>query len=237
MPKPASRTVTKKLLADTFLFREWAPEDLQALLPLARMLQFEKGEFVFHQEEECLALYLLLQGEASMLRTQTDGRDVILHVFQRGALLGCSALFLDALFPASARVESARAEVLRVEGKGFLRVLDKRSDLSRRMIATLAGRLANITSRMENQMARSASARLAAWLVDRPLLRPKEGPPTLTLSATKKSLAGELQIAPETLSRLFKRFETVGLIRVEGRDIVLLDTSGLMDLSEETVDS
>ena len=53
----------------------------------------------------------------------------------------------------------------------------------------------------------------------------------MTLAISKGQLASLLGTIPETLSRIFAKMSAQDLIRVEGKEIYLLDTPGLEDLS------
>jgi CRP/FNR family transcriptional regulator len=47
----------------------------------------------------------------------------------------------------------------------------------------------------------------------------------------RRDIANHLNMAPETISRLFKRFQKDGLIEVKRTDLNILDLDALKDLS------
>jgi CRP/FNR family transcriptional regulator len=53
----------------------------------------------------------------------------------------------------------------------------------------------------------------------------------VSLTISKGQLASLLGTIPETLSRIFAKMSAQNLIRVDGKDIYLLDFRGLEDLS------
>ncbi|HEY5550843.1 MAG TPA: helix-turn-helix domain-containing protein, partial [Opitutaceae bacterium] len=57
-------------------------------------------------------------------------------------------------------------------------------------------------------------------------------PTLLEMHISKKTLAGQLGVTSETLSRTFSRFTREGLIRVQGPKIVISDFRGLRAYTE-----
>ncbi|MBW2193238.1 MAG: winged helix-turn-helix domain-containing protein, partial [Deltaproteobacteria bacterium] len=80
-----------------------------------------------------------------------------------------------------------------------------------------------------NLSLKEVPARLASYLLYMGNEQGQEGVVTLTIS--KGQLASLLGTIPETLSRIFSRMAEKNLIRVDGRDIRLIDLDGLEELS------
>lgn len=220
-------------LREVFLFRNWTEDDLAALARLCRIERHRKGHLLFFQGQTADHLHILLRGRVQMYRTTLDGREVTLHVIGPGGLVGCAALFLDRSFPAHARIISADAELLVVQGPGFLKLLAERPDLSRKMIGVLSGRLSELADRLESRQADSALMRLAGWLLEHPS-RSGEGMQRIVrLEGNKKSLAASLGMTPETLSRCLRRLTEQGLLDVRHKEIILRDPARLLGLVEQ----
>ncbi|GEM_PF-1161396 len=238
MNPPSSDLVAR--LKSLFLFRSWSEEDLERISHFARVEIRKRNSILFLHGDACSDLLILARGRVQMFRTTSEGREVTLHVIAPGGLVGCAALFLGGSeFPASARIVSKEAELIRLRGGAFMEFLARRPDLSRKMIGALAGRLAELADRLENRNARPAAARLAAWLLDQPsrLESPAgkgaaqaKGPAAarvILIDGSKKSLASSLGMTPETFSRCLNQYARERLLRVEGRAIILLNPSGL----------
>lgn len=58
-----------------------------------------------------------------------------------------------------------------------------------------------------------------------------DGTDIIRLTLSKKVIAARLSLQPETLSRLLRRFEDRGLIRVSGPEIAVLDRDALEAVS------
>jgi CRP/FNR family transcriptional regulator len=218
------------LLKQAFFFRAWADADLDLLSRIAAVRSYSRDEVLFQQADDCSELLILTRGRVQMYRLQADGREVTLHVVAAPALVACAALFLGGVYPASARVSSPDAEILAVKGKPFLDLLERRPDLARRMIAALSMRIGELADRLESQSADTAPKRLAKWLVDLPRAKGSAAAGhTVRVPVSKKAAAAGLGMTPETFSRMLRRFADSGMIRVERRNIAILDAPRLIE--------
>ena len=222
-----SRPATADELGARFLFREWATGDLEAVARIARWKTVRRGAILFVHENPCEFLYLLVEGRVRLFRDLPDGRQVTLHTVGGEALIACAALFFEQTFPASARVVSKTAEVLLVRGGPFLRLLDARPDLARRMIAALAGRIAELADRIESRTAEPARVRLARWLLDQPSRPGPGGVRIVRIEGSKKDLAASLGMNSETLSRRLRALQDKRVLTVHNKEIHLLDPARL----------
>jgi CRP/FNR family transcriptional regulator, dissimilatory nitrate respiration regulator len=90
-------------------------------------------------------------------------------------------------------------------------------------------RLRQFTVQIENLSLKEVPSRLASYLIY--LAREQNSTELVCLDISKGQLASLLGTIPETLSRIFAKMSAQDLIRVEGKDIYLLDMLGLEDLA------
>lgn len=231
-PVSPSDSCIVKRLKELFLFREWTEEDLLTVGRFSRLRKCGKSDVLFQHGDACDHLYVLLAGRLQMHRLLPDGREVTLHIVASGALVACAALFLDKTFPASARVLSHTAEIAVLQGRPFLKLLEDRPDLSRKMIGGLAARITDLADRIESRNASSARVRLAAWLLDQPSRPGHDSHERIVvIEGNKKTLAGSLGMTPETFSRCLKSLSNDSILEVRGREIVLRDLRRIAELS------
>ena len=79
----------------------------------------------------------------------------------------------------------------------------------------------------------SADERMAAFLVglSRRLAARGFSPDRFQLTMARTDIANYLRLAPETVSRVLKRFQDEGMIRVERRELELLDRGRIQSLA------
>jgi CRP/FNR family transcriptional regulator len=97
------------------------------------------------------------------------------------------------------------------------------------MLGELSLRLRQFTVQIENLSLKEVPSRLASYLIV--LAAEQNSRDRVTLTISKGQLASLLGTIPETLSRIFAKMSTQGLIRVDGKSIHLLDGDNLEDLS------
>jgi len=212
-------------------FRDLAPELLARVASVTRRLTVTAGEDVFREGQRCDGFYFVDSGRVKIYRLAPDGRERIVHHVGPGQSFAEAALFHYGTFPASAAAVDGPATLLRIDGSRFLKVLEEERALATSMIGSLCGWLHALLDRIEVLTLISAGSRLATYLLRLPA-HGEAGELGVELPVPKKDLASELSITPETLSRLFARWRERGLIRVEGRRIVLLDTRTLEAVAE-----
>ena len=98
------------------------------------------------------------------------------------------------------------------------------------MLAVLSKRLRQFTVQVENLSLKEVPGRLAAYLL---LLSEEQGgKDQVELNISKGQLASLLGTIPETLSRIFAKMSQNELIQVKGKNIKILDLSGMTELAE-----
>jgi len=91
-------------------------------------------------------------------------------------------------------------------------------------------RLREFTMQIEHLALKEVPGRIASYILY--VSEEQESSNHIELEISKGQLASLLGTIPETLSRIFSKMSSQGLIEVEGRTIWLLDRQGLTDLAE-----
>ena len=97
------------------------------------------------------------------------------------------------------------------------------------LLSAMSLKLVDSVDRIDQLTLSSAGQRLVVFLLQ---LQQQQGSRWLTLPISYTILSRQLNIAPETLSRLLQKFRAQGLISGKRKTLVLLDTDGLCDLVE-----
>ncbi len=203
----------------------WQRCPLFAALPehhLARLCRivvpkaFAKGAFLFHEGQPCNGFYVLLAGAVLLTRfTGADGRETPLHPVAPGQSFAEAALFGRRAFPASA-VATLPSRVAFFPGPAFLAQLQEDPELALALLASQSRWLQRLVARLAQLGSQDAEARLREWLRDA-----AAGTGVARIQGTKKDLAAQLGMTPETLSRTLAVLRRAGLVAVEGRRILL----------------
>lgn len=181
------------------LFSRLSDREIDALIPIVREQTLAKGTPLFHEGESMDRLYLVISGWVTLFRDTNTGQRVVIRVFGPGETLAEAALFLDSTFPASGEV-AEDARLVSIDRAAFERLLAASPRVATGMIASLAMHLRALTIEVEQLKTRTATERIAAFLLtccpDR-----RKARSTFELPYDKSLIAQRLGMQPESLSR------------------------------------
>jgi len=215
-----------ELLGTSFLFAGLPAEQLRNIADIAVRKQYPKGAAIFHEGDPGIGFYLLVNGKVKIFKLSFDGREQILHIFGPGEPFGEVPVFHGMPFPANAGT-LADTEVFFFPRTEFVALVAATPSLALNMLAVLSLRLRRFAAQIENLALKEVPGRLATHL--RYLMDEQRRQDKVILDIPKGQLASLLGTSAETLSRIFNRMTEEGLIRVEGKTILILDPDGLQD--------
>lgn len=193
---------------------------------------FREGEHIFREGGLFNSIAGIRAGTVKTYVTALDGREQVLGFFLPGEVIGlnavsqerypCSAVALDTVLLCDFSFPKMAA--LAASMPGLQQQLFKLMSEEIGKAAVLAGDF-------------SADERLAAFLV---LMSRRYGARGLSaqrfrLTMPRTDIANYLRLAAETVSRILKRFQAGGLIRVERREVELLDPARLLELARNVL--
>jgi CRP-like cAMP-binding protein len=204
-------------------------EQLAEVGRIAVEKRFRKGEVIFSEGDEGDGFYLVIDGRVKVFKLSADGKEHILHVFAAGQPFGEVPVFAGEQFPANAAA-IADTRAMFFPRAAFLTLIGKNPLLAMKMLSDLSHKLRQFSTQIENLSLKEIPSRLASYLLY--LASEQSQTDQVELNISKGQLASLIGTIPETLSRIFAKLSTQGLIKVEGRKIFLLDPGGLQELAE-----
>jgi len=201
------------------------PSELPARLA-ARSGQrfFRAGDIVFNDDIEDGQVGLIVSGQVQLSLVAPDGRAVAIDTLGPGDLIGIPALVGQ---PATGLRGAAVSDgVLRVLGADeFLRWIAEQPSVLQQLATRIGARLERLEDALENATGRNVNDRLAGLLRHLALtagdLEPGGGR-ALRGKWPHSRLAGQLGVSRETVTRALAALEVRGLVRRQGRRIVVL---------------
>lgn len=214
------------------LFAGLTDTDIELLSGILQQRRYPRGTLLFEEGAEAVGFYVVEQGRVKVYKLSAEGRERILHVVHPGGSFADAAIFADGCYPAFAETLSD-ATLLFFPKRAFLDLLHRHSQLAINMIAGLSRYLRQFTVQIEDLTFRDVPARLARYLLD----IEQTSPDLVTLPVSKSQLASNLGTTSETLSRTLRKFVDEETVRVQGRQIRLLDPERLADLAAGAADA
>ncbi|OQX12557.1 MAG: transcriptional regulator [Desulfobulbaceae bacterium A2] len=217
----------RQVIAGSPLFEGLPEEQLATVARIAQERRYERQESIFFEGAEATGFYLVAEGRVKVFKLSAAGKEFILHIFGPGEPIGEVPVFHGQPFPANAETLVASI-LLFFPRRDFVQLVEKTPSLALNMLAVLSLRLRRFAAQIESLSLQEVPVRLARHLLF--LAEEQGGADTVVLDIPKGQLASLLGTIPETLSRVFARMSDQGLIRVEGRQIRLLDPAGLGEM-------
>lgn len=212
-------------------FRSLPEASLAAVARLARVRTCRAGEALFGEGEPARAFFFVRAGSVKLYRLGSEGREQVLHHLGPGRTFAEAAVLSMPAYPAHASALETPTELIEIAGAPFRELLAADPQLSIAMLSSLSIWLAGLADRVEELSLTNAASRLAHHLLRRPSRKERAGQ-AIELDLARKELAAHLAMTPETLSRVLRRWQDEGLVRAEGRRLVVLDEGRLDALAE-----
>lgn len=212
------------------LFQGLDSDQVEELARIAVSRKYAQGEEIFRAGEEAKGFHGVASGKVRIYRASDSGKEQVLHVFGSGQVFGEVAVFSGQAFPAGAQALED-SEILFFPKDRFRRLVTRDPDLSMAMLGLLSGRLRSFVSKIDELSLKEVPARLAAHLY---LLSEQGERLQFRLGLPKGQLASLLGTIQETLSRALRKLQNDGLVRVQGREVEVLDPEGLRREAERT---
>lgn len=181
------------------------------------------GHVLFITGDECRGLYIIETGRVRIYRTNSDGREQVLHVEGPGRPVAELPLFDGGPYPASA-VALEETRLIFLPRGDFESLYRSNPDIAHAIIRALGRRLRHLVHVTETLAFRDVAARLALLLVGYAERSGRDTPDgiELTLDRTQEELAIEIGAARESVSRAMKQLRRKGLVRRIDRDHLLV---------------
>ncbi len=215
------------ILARQPLFRDLDAVEIAPLAEGTREYRVNRNELLFQKGDPVEGLYLVLMGQIKLAIPSLQGNEKVIHMAGPGATFGEAALFLGKPYPLNAQA-TQDSLILLTHKQALFDALANNASLSRKMLAGLSMRLHELIEDVESCTLRTSMERVVCFLTHhQPSVPVAPGHFTIQLDTSKQTIASQLNLAPETFSRVLGHLSEAGLIRVKGRNITVLDRDRL----------
>ena len=192
--------------------REDQRERLQALATSKRL---GPEEVLFFEDDPCTGFFVLVEGAIQLTRaSDAPGAHPTLAVILPVQSFAEAALFGGEAFPATATALKP-SRVFHFPKSAILRSLREDPDLALAIIHAQSVWLRRLTQQIQELSGSDSQGRLEHWMRQH---LPRSGAAYI-LPMTKKALAAQLGMTPETLSRALRILQDQGSLEVNGREI------------------
>jgi len=207
-----------------FLARVTGPAR-EKLLRMARLCRFDKGEWLFRQDDPCPGVYLVGSGLVRIFKLAPSGKEHVLDLAGPGATVLEVAAILNMHCPANAEAVEATTTAL-LPAAAFTAALKDDHALCLGLLGGMALRVRGFVGLLEDIVLRDALSRVAKHL----LAAGKRG--QVSFPSLKKHLASHLNLTSETLSRCLRQLSDTGVIDSSGARLRIVKAEELEQIAE-----
>lgn len=227
-PPPAPLADRARLLARSFLFRDLAPEALEAVARLTTMRELAAGETLFWQDDEAEALYGMAEGLVRIWVHGPDGKELTLNLMEPGDFFGEIAL-LDGLSRTASASALGDCRLLVLPRREFVSLMERAPQLALHMIELLCERLRRTTDNLRDAAFLDLGTRLAKTLHALAIAHGQQeaGGTLIQAKLSQGHLAQLLGVSREAVNKQVKAFEREGLLAQRGGRILVPDLDAL----------
>lgn len=204
-------------------------EEVDSIVKRSKPLQ--RGEHLYTDGQEFTSLYAVRSGSMKVYTLDDNGDEQVIAFYLPGEIMGLDAIASKSFASSAKAMETS--SVCEIP-------YDRLEDLSAEM-RSLLSHMYNLLSRgirsdQELQMLlakNTAEERIGAFLMNLSLRYEQRrlSPSRFRLPMARSDIGNYLGLAVETVSRIFTRMQTQGLLKVEGKEVEILDRRSLCDIS------
>jgi CRP-like cAMP-binding protein len=226
-PVPNAPIKIQAFLANLPLFKELAAAELDRIAAGTREMHVARGEVLFRKGDACEGIHLVIYGQVKLAFTSPDGAEKVVEIIGAGQTFGEAVMFSEARYPVYAQA-LADTMLLHLTKHVIFEEIERDRQFARKMIGGLSRRLHGLVIDLEAYTLHSAMQRVIGYLLRGVSDADSEGRSvSVELPTSKTIIASRLNLTPEHFSRILHDLTEDGMIRVEGRRIVILDVAAL----------
>ena len=225
---PDAKVAVGQTLSKVPIFSGLTESELAFLSQRTVPRRYKSGEIVFSEGEPCAGLYVVEAGHVRIYKSSANGREQVLSVDGPGSSVAELPVFDGGNYPASvAAVDDAT--LLFVSKQDFQALCLAHPQVALKVLRVVGARLRRLVGIIEELSFTTVRHRLASFLLR---LAAKEGKQTsdgveVTLSVSNQELAAQIGTVRELVSRNLSRLQAEGMLKMEGRTLILCDPKAL----------
>lgn len=183
---------------------------------------------LFYEGNHSHGIFCIYSGKVKLYKGGSLGRQYIIRIESRGALLGYRNVLAEQPYPyATEAIEDS--VICFINKTTFMSLLSKYPTVALTVMKKLSLELSELEEKTVDLVDKSSRVRLARLLLDMKEKHSKAGPEgiELTIKLSREELAESIGITRETATRLLTQFREGGVVELDGHRILIKDCPSL----------
>ena len=208
------------------------------IIASAHLHRVAQGELFFHQGEEAVMLYVILEGRVKLTQVTPEGEQVIVNYFGVGDGLGIVVAMIDMPYPLSAEAVEACTAVA-WDRQTMKQLMLRIPQLALNGIEMIGRRFAWLQTRFQEVSTQRVEQRVARAILRlvRQFGKRVETGVLIDMPISRQDLAQMTGTNVYNASRILSKWEQQGLIRTSRMQVVLCKAHELVMIAEDLLES
>lgn len=205
-------------------------DELDGIIQRSRPLQ--KNDHLYRQGDEFQSVYAVRAGTFKAYQTTDDGREQVTGFYFPGELVGMDGISANTHASAAKALETA--SVCEIPFSSLERLSASMPQLQRHFFQLMSREITEDQQLITLLSKSSADERVAALIlsVSARNARRRLSATQFRLSMSRVDIGNYLGLTVETVSRVFSRMQKMDVLRVDNKEIEILDLSALQQLAD-----
>ena len=233
----SSETILEDRLRKFSIFEDLSDDDLNLVLGKVSVVHFERGETIIAHEARDTDVFLLLDGQVLANRYSLAGREISYRRLPPNSYFGELAVFDGQ--PRSVNIVAlSEVQIGRLSGQAFSELMVAIPSMTKALLRDMSARIRDLSDRIYETTASSVKMRFYTELIRTAMAQAGgdadgQGEIILKDPPTHAEWAATVGGQRETITRALSELTSLGLMRKQGRNLVITDLNGLMDQCED----
>lgn len=205
-----------------FLLGKLSGDEIDTLLHYARVEHYRAGDEIFAKGSPGQSMMAVLRGALKMSSVSREGKEIVFNIMNPGDCFGEIAL-LDGEERSADAIAMSDCELLVLNRRDFMPILEKRADICLILLKVLCQRLRQTTEQVEDVLFRHLESRIAKALLhlaESATLHGVPGSP-IELHVSQRELGNFAGGSRESVNKILQSWHKAGWI-VLGKGAIVI---------------
>jgi len=210
------------------LFSDLNRVELGRLATGCQLRRLARGESIFRVGEPCDEFHVTVTGQVKLFALSPGGQEKVIELVGPGNSFAEALMFMGKPYIINAQALTDTL-LLTVQKHAVVGEIERDPRFALRMLAGISRRLHGLVNDVEAYALHSGMQRIIGYLLrDQAADDRGDGAAvTVSLPVSKATIASRLSLTPEYFSRVLHELEAAGLVRIDKRDVHILDVGQL----------
>ncbi len=206
------------------IFTELDDKVLKKIVEIGLERKYTKNSIVFLEEEIGAILFIIISGKVKIVRTDDEGKEVILSILGTGDFFGEMAL-LDGLPRSATVVALDKTELFIIHRREFLELMENSPQIATSLMNELTRRLRKANEQIEDLSLKDAVGRVASVIIRLAddIGKIRKGEVVIEDFPVQQDLANMAGTSRETISRTIHQFMRHEYVEQKGNTLIIKD--------------